>query len=627
MPKEPPKDEQEDGEKPSSPVAPKSPLGGPGKGRSGLARRLQALRDSGPGSGTWGAWLRALQRRGSARWRKLPETARHRLLAGAILAAVAALVWLVLIPVAPCALPGGDDCAPGDDAIALVPADALAYVHLDVAPESEQFAAASDIGGRVPLLARLAIGGLSRIAGVEVDYAKQVEPWSGGEVALAALPAGVAGERVLMIEADDSDAADEFAARLLGPKQSTASAGGTEISIGRRGAGWAIENGFLLIGSRTGLTAMLDADGSSLDGADGTAVIDELPDDRVAYAYVSAAGARTLFGPGGFTPADTFVNAAATEGAAASLSADGSGLHLAVRSDLDSARAEDAPGFFAALPSFKPSLTADVGPASLAYLGLGDPAAGVGGLLDQARTSSPGLVAAFRRESGRLGRRAGIDIGADLLPLLGSEAALSLQPVAATADSTVPGVAPDIATPYVSLIAEGVDPAAARRSLARLQGSVARALAASEKGKPATWETIQIAGLQAESLAVSPAVDLTYAAWDDLLVIATDSLGIEQARSIDGGLDESQRFRDVTEGMPESVSLIAYLDLAGLLDLGEQAGLAVDPTYTTYAPDLRSLTAAALTVAAGDERIATDLRIAVGPRQVPQIDAPPLGGE
>ena len=626
MREESPKDE-EAARKRLSAVTPKSPLGGGKNGRGAVARRLQALRDSGPGSGTWGAWLKSRRRRASTRWGTVEATTRHRILAAVIVAAAAALIWFVLVPAAPCGFPGGDSCPPADDAIALVPDDALAYVHLEVDPDSDELAAATDIAGRVPLLAKIAVDGLSRVAGTEVEFGRQVEPWAGGEVALAALPVGVRGERVLMIAADDSDGAEQFAAELLGPKQSTEPAAGTDISIGRGGAAWALEDGFLMIGSRAGLAAMLEDEGPSLDGADGTGVIDELPADRLAYAYLSPDGARGLLGSGGLEPIDTFVDATATEGAAASLSADDSGLRLAVRSDLDPDRAADSPGFFAALPSFRPSLTSAIGPASLAYLGLGDPAAGVGDLLDQARSSSPGLVAAFRRASRDLGKQAGIDVGGDLLPLLGSEAALSLQPVAASGGEDVPGVTPDVATPYVSLVAKGVDSEAARQSLARLQEPVAKALAKRENGGPATFETIQIAGLQAQSLAISPAVDLTYATWDDLLVIATDSLGIEQARSLDSGLGDAAKYQDVTDGFPDSVSLLAYLDLTGLLNLGEQAGLATDPTYTTYAPDLRSLTAAALAVDGGDDHIDTDLRIAVGPRLVPETDASPLGGE
>jgi Protein of unknown function (DUF3352) len=608
-------------------MTPRDQLGSGEDGRSGLARRVRALRDSGPGSGTWSGWARRRRREMQTRWERIELANRHRIAAGLIVAAVALVVWVVLVPIAPCGLPGGERCAPDDDAIALVPEDALAYVHLDVDPESEQFAAAADIGSRVPLLSGLAVDAVSAIAGVDVDYARQIEPWAGGEVALAALPVGISGQQVVMIEADDTDAAGRFAAGLLGPKQSGGSAGGTDISVGRRGAAWAIEDGFLLIGSEPGLAAMLGDDGNSLEGADGAAVLDELPEDRVAYAYVSPAGARALLGSRGLDPIDTFVDSAATEGAAASLSADDSGLHLAIRSDLDPERAGDSPGFFAALPSFTPTLTSAVGPSTLAYIGLGDPGEGVGSLLDQARSSSPGLVAAFRRTSKQLGREAGIDIGDDLLPLLGSEVALSLQPVAAGGGSEAPGVTPDSGTPYVSLIAKDVDAESARQSLARLQGPVAEALAQRRHGGPAAFEAIQIAGLQAQSLAVSPAVDLTYAIWDDRLVIATDSLGIQQARSIDGDLDESERFQDVTEGFPDSLSLIAYLDLSGLLSLGEQAGLATDPVYTTYAPDLRSLTAAAIAVDGSAEAIDTDLRIAVGPRQAPDTGASPLDGE
>ena len=62
MREESPKDE-EAARKRLSAVTPKSPLGGGKNGRGAVARRLQALRDSGPGSGTWGAWLKSRRRR------------------------------------------------------------------------------------------------------------------------------------------------------------------------------------------------------------------------------------------------------------------------------------------------------------------------------------------------------------------------------------------------------------------------------------------------------------------------------------------------------------------------------------------------------------------------------------
>jgi hypothetical protein len=630
--------------KPELGQKPIAPLGRQADGRRRtIARRLRALRDIGPGSGSSSVWLASIRRRlgGGTRTGDADEapgsdpdpdsqTTRARIIAAVIVAATAAFVYFVLVPVAPCSFPGGDSCPPGDDAIALVPDDALAYAHVDIDRDTDQVEAATELAGRMPLLSRIAVGGLTRLAGVKVDFESQVEPWAGGEMAVALLPAGAAAERVVMIAAADTSGAEDFASELFGPKQSTTDAGGTDVSVGRRGSAWAIEDGFLVVGRQAAVTDLLDADaGSRLPGSDGTAVLDRLPEDRLAYGYLSAAGARALLSTKGLEPIDTFIDSAATEGAAAALTADDGGIHLTLQSDLDPDREEDSPSFFAALPRFTPSLTADVGPGSLAYLGLGDPAASVTALLDQAKSTSPGLVAAFRRASHDLEQEAGVNIGKDLLPLLGSEIALSVQPVVAAAtDPTAPGVVADASTPFVSLIADGVDEDSASRSLAELQEPVAKALAPPESsGRVAVFETIQVAGVQAETLAVSRAVDLTYATYDDRLVIATDSLGIEAARSIDDGLDSSAAFQQATEKMPDSVSLLAYFNLVGLLSLGEQVGLAVDPAYTTYAPDLRSLTAAALSVDGGDDQIRTDLQVVVGPRQEPQIDAPPLGGE
>ena len=68
------------------------------------------------------------------------------------LGAVAALtlVWLVAVPALPCEAPGGDTCPPADDAIQLVPQDALAYVHLNVDRDTEQYEDAAKVSERFP---------------------------------------------------------------------------------------------------------------------------------------------------------------------------------------------------------------------------------------------------------------------------------------------------------------------------------------------------------------------------------------------------------------------------------------------------------------------------------------------
>ena len=70
---------------------------------------------------------------------------------------------------------------------------------------------------------------------------------------------------------------------------------------------------------------MLDDQGSSLDGADGTAVIDELPDEPRRLRLRLRRRRPDAVRPGRLEPIDTFVNAGRERGAAASLSADGVG--------------------------------------------------------------------------------------------------------------------------------------------------------------------------------------------------------------------------------------------------------------------------------------------------------------
>ena len=56
------------------------------------------------------------------------------------------------MPALPCGAPGGDVCPPSDDAIALVPDDALGYLHVNVEPGTEQYDNAREIADRIPTI-------------------------------------------------------------------------------------------------------------------------------------------------------------------------------------------------------------------------------------------------------------------------------------------------------------------------------------------------------------------------------------------------------------------------------------------------------------------------------------------
>ena len=592
----------------------------PSRPRSDSVRRATAVAGERlSGAGHWVA----------DHWATLPDVGRARILAALIVAAVAALIWFVVIPSAPCAAPGGDQCPPGDDAIALVPDDAIAYVHVDVDSDTAQFEAGEVLAERLPLLTDLVVSDVSSVAGRPIDFNEEVRPWSGGEAALAVMPgAGKLGQ-VLMLEAGDEDDAREFADGLLGPAAVSNDIGGTEVLVADDGFSTVLHEGFLLLGEKAAVAQVVDpAPGSGpLESSSAAAAIDRLPDETLAYAYLSPTGARSMLGSGSLRSLDTFVDSAATSGVAASISVEGDYADISIRSDLDPERAETAPGFFAALPRFEPALTADVGADALAYLGIGDPGSSVASLREQAAAEAPDLLASFDRFEKGLRKDAGISIEKDVLPLLGSELAASIEPVYAGDEAPTPGTVVSSGTPYISLLAAGVDETEAGTALAELQEPVIDAFAPKDGARVPAFESAQIGGVEAQSLFLNPQIDLTYATFDDRLLIATDRLAVRQTLAEEGGLASSESFAALADPLPDEVSLLAYLNLDGLIGLGEQVGLAEDPVYATFASDLRNLRSAALAVVGGDGAIDTDLRIATGAPVAVGVDSSPLSGD
>ena len=118
--------------------------------------------------------------------------------------------------------------------------------------------------------------------------------------------------------------------------------------------------------------------------------------------------------------------------------------------------------------------------------------------------------------------------------------------------------------------------------------------------------------MQTNTVRVSPTVELTYAVFDGLAAIATNPDGVAAMIEGDGGLADQDRYQRATDGFPDQVSLQAYLDLDGLVAIGEAAGLAEDPLYATFAGDFRRLEALGLAVSSDGDVLATDARLLVG---------------
>jgi Protein of unknown function (DUF3352) len=547
------------------------------------------------------------------RWLDLSIYTRRRLGVAAGALAVIALIWFAAVPALPCGAPGGDACAPTDHAIDLVPDDALAYAHFDLDRGSAQYQAAQELATQLPTISQQAIGRLTSVLpgphGRTLDFGQDVGPWVGDEAALAILPAGGrAAQEVQLLAVADTQGATEFADSLTTGHPRTVSQDGVKLQIGSQGVATALVGGFLAIGTRSGVRQVIDArDGAGsarplADDSTAEAVRGALSENRLADLYISKGGVKRLVaGPGSpLAGLAAVVDPGASRGVAAALVASNDALELEIGSTLDPARASKRPGVFSTLPAFEPTLAGSLPSDSLAYVGIGEPGRTVESLLQQASASEPGLLDAFGKVVQGLKGLANVDLQRDLLPSLGGEGAIAVGPASGHGSKT----------PVLSFVASGVDASRAAKALAVLEGPLAKALDPSQRG--AAFKKRRIGDVTAYSLRVSPTVNLTYALADSTLVIATDPAGVRAATADEPRLDDADAFKEATAGLPGEVSALGYLNLGELISLGERAGLASNPAYQTFAPELQRLEALGVAVQGSSHELATDLRLVVG---------------
>jgi Protein of unknown function (DUF3352) len=573
-------------------------------------------------------------------WLELSPRVRRRVTfaAGGVVAIVVFL--LLLVPALPCGLPGADRCPPADDAAAIVPGDALLYVHVNTDPDSDQYERATELAARVPTLTAQLVSSLPGASGAGIDYGRDVRPWLGGEAAVALIPGGGKDvEQALLLEIDDENGAERFTGELVGRR--TESRDYEEVPVTTRGdLSTAEVGGFLVVGPTEAVRAVIDAqgaDGRSLEDSDAAEeVADELPDDALVAAFVSEQGAADLFRAGApLGSFEAFVNSAATTGAGAALVAGDDGVEIATHSVLDPERLESEPGFFGAFVPFDPNLADELSSDALAYLGLGDPERSIEALLAQASAETPGLTKGFEDFAAELQKQGKVNIQREVLPLLGDEVAIGVEPPPKGGEGNAddpeqelpegiepggpapipaePGELSFTGVPYLLFVADEVDEAQARKVLADLQVPIAEALDPEESGQAPVFEGTDIEGLQARSLRLSPTVNLTYAIFDEKLVVATDPAGIEQVKAGESSLTESDQYERATEGFGDELSAALYFNVGDLIALAERQGLAEDPAYALFADEVRKLQALGLAVDRDDSAIETQARLTVEP--------------
>ena len=461
--------------------------------------------------------------------------------------------------------------APADGAAALVPADALVYLHLSTAEgrdEDERFA---ETLSKFPLYNRLRTGlellVASRSGGFELE--RDVRSWLGDEAAIALLDTGTsAANSLLLLSVADEDKAQGVLTRAAGASGAVRYRGAVIRRFGSVAAAFA--GGFLALGQEASVRAAIDrAAGRGRALATDPAYVaatGRRDAARTLDAYASPDGVRRVLAaqPGLAGAIGRLLDHPKLRGVSLSASAEDPGLRLRVRQ-------VKRPN---AARTFEPALLKSVPDTAAAYLGLGGldaissllPNAGAEALLDRLRKALPA--------------DGGVNLDRDVLGPLRGEIALS--------------VTPALPTPIITLVARTSDESRTREALGRLQGVLADTLgaAAEQSGSIPTFEERDLGdGVTAYALQLTPSFELLYAVFDGRVVLSTAAAGIQRVKDGGGALEDEESFERTVNRRPERTEALLFADLRQLLTLGDEAGFSDVPAYRTARDTLRRISA------------------------------------
>jgi hypothetical protein len=548
-------------------------------------------------------------RRAPPRRRPLPPVLRDWRAGVGLLALVAAVVALIAFGGGD----GSDDGPPAEQAAALVPADALAFVHLSTDGDREgvsrALALARRLGAESMLQDQLGAVLGSGDGATPVDFDRDVRPWLGPEAALALTDEGrgTAGSLLLLSVADEEGARD-YLSRTAGPARRGRYEGTATASYGN-GTVSAFVGGFLAVGQQATVRGAIDrergaADARALaDDADYRRATADQPQERALDLYATVDGVRRLLAPqsGLLGLAGALLDQPGLRATGLSLSAGEHDARVRIETVLD-ARGRTRPA------TFEPTLTSAVPADAIAYLGfpgleraaplllsLGGLGAGAGagaGGADGAAAGAAGIAgdtAALLTQAGRLLAADGVDFARDVLPLFGGEVAIVGVPVDGA--------------PQLALLARVGDEGRAAAGLRRLEPAIAR-LFTPEGGAAPAFADGRAGGVASRRLQSDEGFELDYALSRGTLAVSTSAAALAAVVRPRGSIGDNPDYKAVIPDSQSELTSIVFFDFSQLLSLFEPLGLTSD---SGLGADLQRISAVGLTSTGGEAQTTAEL--------------------
>ncbi|MDX6667803.1 MAG: hypothetical protein QOK04_1183 [Solirubrobacteraceae bacterium] len=530
-----------------------------------------------------------------------PVARRPRLLIPLALAGVIAIGAIALA-----LRSGGGNGPPATGSARLVPPDALLYLHVSTDRGRDGTSRALDLAKRFPALSRVRDALLRRLsaAGAPVNYRRDIEPWVGGEAALALLntTSQTAGS-LIVVSVSDRRRAEAYLKRAAGPSSATTYRGARIARYGNTAT--AFVGRYLVVGQETSLRSAIDSSAGRAPSLARSSTFRRatrsLSRQRAADVYLSAGGVRRLLatqtGPLGI--AGVLLDQPALAGAAVGLTPRAGGARLDIHSELDPALARQHPSVFR---PFTPQLVSDVPKTAMAYLGVAGLDRVAGRLLTAGvagGSTGARLDQLVRRAARSLATAAGVNVDRDILPLLRNEVGLWL--------------APTLPAPTLTLIARTKDEEATRVAFSRLQTPLAKLFAppSAGPGQAPVFNERDVDGTKVFSLELAANVEIDYAVFAGKLVVSTNLDGVRAVRRGKGSITERSGFQATLGQHPARVTSLVFLDFRQLLDLGERTGLMQSRSYLSVRNDLRRVRALGVSSSGGRNESTTELSLQI----------------
>ncbi len=504
---------------------------------------------------------------------------------------VGAAAVLLLAAVLAYALSGGSPNVPATGAASIVPSDALAYINLSIdssRPAVKQELALLKRFPSYPVASAAVLTRLTEIVGggKSADFASDVKPWLGNEVAVAFLnTTSSAAGSLIALDVSDQSRAHAFLTRSGATPNG--SYRGVQLFRYPTGTELAFVGHYLTLGQDASVRAAIDVSSGASPSLERNPsyvrASSTEPTGRVLDAYASAAGVqRILVSRGGLLGAlGVLLYQPALDGAAISLTPVAGGAQVLIHSALSPAlkRLGGPP-----TPPFRPTLQADAPTGATLFLDTDG--------LDRA---APQVfkAAAAAGVAGRIGpllQRLGNALAAEgvsprsLVSIFSGETAVAVVP-------GVTGSPGGSRPPAVIIIARTNNEAQTRATLASMEVPLAQLFAAptSGPGQAPEFNDILLDGVTAHQLSLTPGLQLDYAVFDGLVVVSTSRDGIAAVVNHQRAIAGDPEFRATLSTRPQRVASLLFLDLSQLLSLGEQTGLTPSGRFRALRPDLEKV--------------------------------------